>query len=1060
MVCSPWRALTCLLSLAHAAWVATAEVTELTEWLRTLELPIVSYKDLGDGTEIFDVAASELSYPTFRVDHGGPRNIRLSIDDVGLSIVVGKVKNNDWDDGSVLGWVRWGTGTDHTVLRNLHVRVVGSFDVEVSVVLDQKLVNFSSCNSEGLIATITNADFETRGGLEKLDLTGGVKAAAEKVANHFLTEEIKRQVCGSDALTAWTQQQIDTLIAQAAPKKAEREPRTPSTSAVAWRETPLYQWFQSFSDRATENGFGWNRFLHPLFAGGSSNCLLGPRALDCLSPAPAEVGRALSLKLESAEGRSLQIRVDNLALHISHFEVAHSQIPKPTDNPEWLGFAIALGPVGLTLAGDLSFAADGYGPSATVEKRLAIDIAVEHFGVESEFLYEVDDFQYWELTEQQRANPICLDSIMTQFQLDYLKVGLRLQHLHFDIQPVGKSHEQPSEEVGFVRSLEAVVNALAVTAINNNPAKINELVQSIVRPGLESALNNGDSFSGFLQGLGVTFWGDECDRAIPQDGIMKRIVAGLLLASCLLGLLLKFFAPPRAADGSCLIAKQSTDLHWAVVVPLLIIACFVMLLMSNTMPAATMRIYVLLHHSEPTAVKDLITFSIVESARDLWTGGAKMLAALIFCFSLVFPYAKLVLFLCALLIPMPHKTRGYLTHVLDAVGKASLLDVFALMFMIVLAGFQVNFKGGIGMAAYIELEWGFQAFLFATVLNMVIAHLVLMLHHRAAVDPELGLEAIAEEEDRAPFKRTGTVEEGGSFGTWLCCSDQPIPIEEEEHMSSSPMRAAYIYILLLVVNTVVLSAGCCMTFTELEVHGLFGWFLNCLEDLKTRLGTEADAEHHHHTDFSTGSIFEFSLITLGNALGQKTTGATPVWTAIMQISYFSFAIGFVILFQVVGILQCMWILKKHVIGKKLGVTKGQVVALRLIGSTLFAWGAVDVFALGAIVTVIEMEGGSFLPTPPFMSKLIKGLRSTLDIPGVENELVALRPKLCLGAFLICGGALMYLIIGVQFIRFLDRLQWSVNIDKDHSLGQENAPLLLSTPRGPACADAAKSVQPP
>merc|ERR1719220_2932334 len=118
-------------------------------------------------------------------------------------------------------------------------------------------------------------------------------------------------------------------------------------------------------------------------------------------------------------------------------------------------------------------------------------------------------------------------------------------------------------------------------------------------------------------------------------------------------------------------------------------------------------------------------------------------------------------------------------------------------------------------------------------------------------------------------------------------------------------------------------------------------------------------------------------------------------------------------------MQCIWILKK----RELGTTKNQLVMLKLIGSTLFAWGALDVFAFGAIVTVVELNAGSLIGTTGFMSSLISNLRSSLDIPGDEDVIIALRPRLCAGAYLVCIGAFMFNVIGVQFIRFLGRLQF-------------------------------------
>lgn len=122
--------------------------------------------------------------------------------------------------------------------------------------------------------------------------------------------------------------------------------------------------------------------------------------------------------------------------------------------------------------------------------------------------------------------------------------------------------------------------------------------------------------------------------------------------------------------------------------------------------------------------------------------------------------------------------------------------------------------------------------------------------------------------------------------------------------------------------------------------------------------------------------------------------------------------------------------------KQINTHKEQLVLLKFIGSTLFAWAAIDVFVVGAIVTVYEMASGSFTYSSPFFSKLIHGLRSNLEIPGEHDVIMTLRPKLCAGAYLTSLSAFAIVGIGVQFIGFLGRLQTAAPLEESDGAQQE------------------------
>jgi paraquat-inducible protein A len=69
----------------------------------------------------------------------------------------------------------------------------------------------------------------------------------------------------------------------------------------------------------------------------------------------------------------------------------------------------------------------------------------------------------------------------------------------------------------------------------------------------------------------------------------------------------------------------------------------------------------------------------------LWREGYLLLAAIILCFSVVFPVAKLVVLGTVCLLPLPDTTRHRAARWVGVLGRWSMLDVFVVAITIVLS---------------------------------------------------------------------------------------------------------------------------------------------------------------------------------------------------------------------------------------------------------------------------------------------------------------------------------------------------------------------------------------
>lgn len=105
----------------------------------------------------------------------------------------------------------------------------------------------------------------------------------------------------------------------------------------------------------------------------------------------------------------------------------------------------------------------------------------------------------------------------------------------------------------------------------------------------------------------------------------------------------------------------------------------------------------------------LLSFSLVETTRSLYTAGVKVLAVLVLFFSGMYPYIKLVcIFLCTLVLQKP---ESRLLRVIDFLGRYSFIDPFAMIVM----------SRGLLMDGVVTLKIypGFYMFLAATVLSII-----------------------------------------------------------------------------------------------------------------------------------------------------------------------------------------------------------------------------------------------------------------------------------------------------------------------------------------------------
>jgi paraquat-inducible protein A len=109
-------------------------------------------------------------------------------------------------------------------------------------------------------------------------------------------------------------------------------------------------------------------------------------------------------------------------------------------------------------------------------------------------------------------------------------------------------------------------------------------------------------------------------------------------------------------------------------VPLLILLSSACLIAGLVLPVITLKELVFWKH----------TFSVLSGIQALWREGDWGLAVIIFLFSIIFPFIKLVMLLIVWYKKFEEKARQRLIYFIGQIGKWSMLDVFVISITIVI----------------------------------------------------------------------------------------------------------------------------------------------------------------------------------------------------------------------------------------------------------------------------------------------------------------------------------------------------------------------------------------
>jgi hypothetical protein len=347
--------------------------------------------------------------------------------------------------------------------------------------------------------------------------------------------------------------------------------------------------------------------------------------------------------------------------------------------------------------------------------------------------------------------------------------------------------------------------------------------------------------------------------------------------------------------------------HWTLRfgIPLLTLFNIAMFAFSNASIGAQVFLTFTLSDSRTLHTDSLFNFGLINSIVDMWKAGVWPLSVIVALFSGIWPYVKLVMMVIAWVAPLsyvPDKHRERILMVLDALGKWSMLDTYIMVLMLVSFHVHVDLPLGdpsrianpIAVDVFVNAAFGFLTFMLATVLSLVLSHVILAVHRHLKTRKDEN-EGVNAQEWRALF-------------TFFNPKRYPV-------LTRISVAVSLIVALVLVV------VGTSIFSFRFHFFGLAGWALGLL-------GVQTDRS--------------YSVFSVGTAVADSVQTVTG--TIVITQIIFIFTAAILPILHLVALIVLWLVPLTRRIQKYLYVTC----------EVLYAWASLDVFVLSIIAAILQI----------------------------------------------------------------------------------------------------------
>jgi hypothetical protein len=369
----------------------------------------------------------------------------------------------------------------------------------------------------------------------------------------------------------------------------------------------------------------------------------------------------------------------------------------------------------------------------------------------------------------------------------------------------------------------------------------------------------------------------------------------------------------------------------------------------------------------------------------MWDAKVYFLAIVIAFFSGGWPFIKLGMMVVGFFTPpglISLSSRETLLVVLDALGKWSLIDFFVMFLLICAFYIQMPLGDNIRVDVVSQPRWGFYSFVVATMISLLLSH-ILLACHRFVVEPKVlheevkefqpkeslstivyelklaegdlitgeslqklvigssnnannenntnrdeleplvvprGAETEGEEKEVVPLPEDPLLKKKSSFPS---SGSAASAVEKEQILCVKFTPFGRVFIIFLVcLTTFFIIAGAFLKTMGFQFKGLLGFMMT----------------------FNDSDKNDYSYYTIGSSLPEHTGEPNDVGVRWMQVSYFIFGLAMPLAMMVIFVV--LWILPLSLTYQR---------HLFFLAQVLNAWSALDVFCLAIAASLLEIQ---------------------------------------------------------------------------------------------------------
>eukprot|EP00536_Pseudo-nitzschia_multiseries_P000119 jgi/Psemu1/233300/estExt_Genewise1.C_20293 len=434
---------------------------------------------------------------------------------------------------------------------------------------------------------------------------------------------------------------------------------------------------------------------------------------------------------------------------------------------------------------------------------------------------------------------------------------------------------------------------------------------------------------------------------------------------------------------------RSTDIPCAVrlMIPIIILSNVALFLSGHLSLGATVNIEAEIA-GEKFTIEKFFEFSMARSTIDIWKAGGRELATLIFIFSGIWPYTKLLislwLWFCSPSI-VSISRRGSILTWLDWLAKWSMIDIFVLVISI--AAFRISIESPdtsylpnnfYAIEMMVIPLWGLYANMIAQLLSQVTSHVIIHYHRLIAPVNDL---CVGESTAKPTLK--AATEEKISLSTHQF--SRPHRGETEKLFVRSYVNNILPFCGLSLV--IFIAVGCILPSFALELFGLVG--------VAVEFGQDFEEATVNHSVFSVIKL----LFDQASYLG---TAKDYIGLIVLSVLFIS-TILFVPIIQTITLLR-QWYFSSTVTEKRENAVRLEI---------LQAWQYLEVYLVALFVSSWQLGSVSNFMINAYCKNLEDTLAQMVYF-GVLNE----RDAQCFSVTSDINNNAFFLVAGAVLLSFL------------------------------------------